>query len=82
MNRKKRIYINKDKFFDNVTPELWNYRIGGYQVLHKYLKDRQHRMLEDPRHFCRVITALHEAMQIQDQIDEIFDSVEKEVIEF
>ena len=37
----QRIYINKDKYFEGVTSEVWNYHIGGYQVLHKYLKDRK-----------------------------------------
>ena len=37
---RKRIYINDDKYFDNVAPEVWNYHIGGYQVLRKHLKDR------------------------------------------
>ena len=28
----KRIYINKEKYFDNISPQFWNYQIGGYQV--------------------------------------------------
>ena len=33
-----RIYINTEKYFNGITPELWNYQIGGYQVLGKFLK--------------------------------------------
>lgn len=78
--QEKRIYINKDKYFDNVQPEIWDYQIGGYQVLHKYLKDRKGRVMEDSRHYCRIITALSKTIEIQKQIDEIYPQVEKEMI--
>jgi len=80
--QEKRIYINNDKFFDNVTPELWEYFIGGYQVLQKYLKDRKGRTMDDPRHLCRVITALAKTIEIQQQIDEIYPKLENNLIEF
>ena len=28
-----------------MPPEVWNFHIGGYQVLEKYLKDRKGRTL-------------------------------------
>jgi len=46
----QRIYINNEKYFEGVAPEVWNYYIGGYQVLPKYLKDRKGRILEDAPH--------------------------------
>jgi len=36
-----RIYINDDKYFEGVEPEVWHYHIGGYQVLYKYLKRQE-----------------------------------------
>jgi len=75
--QEKRIYINADKYFTNVKPEVWNYHIGGYQVLAKYLKDRKDRQMEDPRHYCRVITALEKTIDIQKNIDRLFPDVEK-----
>lgn len=80
--QEQRIYINKDKYFDNVLPKIWDYQIGGYQVLQKYLKDRKKRVMEDSRHYCRIITALSKTIEIQQQIDEIYPDVEKELIEF
>ena len=56
--RKKRIYINKTSILTTYRLEVWNYHIGGYQVLQKYLRDRKGRFMDDPRHFCRIITAL------------------------
>lgn len=79
--QEKRIYINKDKYFDNVETVIWNYQIGGYQVLQKYLKDRKGRIMDDSRLYCRIITALSNTIEIQKQIDEIYPDLEKELIE-
>ncbi len=78
----QRIYINKDRYFEKVTPEVWNYHLGGYQVLHKYLKDRKGREMKDSPHYCKIITALSTTIDIQKQIDEIYPKIEKELIDF
>ncbi len=39
------LFINKTQFFDNVTEEIYEFHIGGYQVLDKYLKDRKNKKL-------------------------------------
>jgi hypothetical protein len=61
---------------------VWNYHIGGYQVLYKYLKDRKTRMLDDAPRYCRIVTALSKTIEIQKQIDELYPEVEKELIDF
>jgi len=78
----QRIYINKDKYFEGVAPEVWNYHIGGYQVLHKYLKDRKGRDMDDTPRYCRIATALSKTIEIQKKIDEIYPEVEKELVQF
>jgi predicted helicase len=40
-----RLYINKTQYFNNVPQEIYEFYIGGYQVLDKYLKDRKGREL-------------------------------------
>ena len=74
---RKRIYINDDKYFDNVAPEVWNYHIGGYQVLRKYLKDRKGRVMDDAPRYCRIITAIQKTIELQNKIDEIYAELEK-----
>lgn len=37
---KDRLFINKDQYFDLVPREVFNFLIGGHQVLFKYIKDR------------------------------------------
>lgn len=76
------IRINKDKYFEGIAPEVWNFHIGGYQVLHKYLKDRKGKILADHIHYCKVVTALARTIELQRQVDEVYvsiDSIEAEV---
>ena len=76
-----RIFINSDKYFDNILPELWNYHIGGYQVLYKYLKDRRGQQMNDPRPYSRIVTAIDKTISLQKQIDKIYGRVEKKLID-
>lgn len=77
--KEDRVFINDSQYFDNVTPEVWDYYIGGYQVLEKWLKDRKGRSLsaEDIKHYCRMVTALAKTIEIQKQIDGLYPKVEE-----
>lgn len=74
----QRVYINDSQYFENVKPEVWNYYIGGYQVLDKWLKDRKNRALsaEEVKIYCRIITALSETIKIQKKIDLFYLEIE------
>jgi len=76
-----RIYINDSQYFDDVAPDIWNYYIGGYQVLDKWLKDRINRTLsdEDIRHYCKVATVLKLTKEIQTRIDKVYLRIEEEI---
>ena len=78
----QRIYINKDKYFEGIPPEVWNYHIGGYQILQKYLKDRKGRNMDDAPRYCRIATALSKTIEIQEQIDGLYTESEKELVQF
>lgn len=69
------VQINPDKHFEGITQELWNYHIGGYQVLHKYLKDRKGKSLADPIHYCRMVTVLALTIDLQARIDQIIGTI-------
>lgn len=72
-----RVSINSTQYFDGVTPDLWTYQIGGYQVLAKWLKDRKGRFLTsaDTIHYSRVIAALARTIAVQSEIDSGIKSV-------
>lgn len=80
--KEKRAYINKTQYFEGIESEVWEYQIGGYQVLDKWLKDRKKRILstEDIKHYCRVVTALDKTIEIQREIDKLYPHVEKDVV--
>ncbi len=70
-----RVWINKTQYFEYVPPEVWEFHVGGYQVCHKWLKDRKGRTLsfDDTKHYQRVVAALAETIQLMDQIDETIE---------
>ncbi len=72
-----RVYINKEKqYFDNVPEVAWDFQVGGYQILNKWLKDRKGRVLstEDIGHYRKVVAALYETRQIMQEIDEVIEA--------
>ena len=42
------VYLNKRAFWRNVPAATWNYKLGGYQVLKKWLSYREHTILNRP----------------------------------
>jgi Type ISP C-terminal specificity domain/N-6 DNA Methylase len=54
------IYFNKTQHFAPVLENVWNFHIGGYQVLDKYLKSRKGRRLslDEITHFSAVADSL------------------------
>ena len=78
----KRIHINKTQYFASVTPDLWDYRIGGYQILHKWLKDRRDRSLslDDIKTYCSIVTAIQRTIDLQQQVHTLYTGVEANVV--
>lgn len=71
--RNGRIYINATQYFDNVPIETWNFYIGGYQPLQKWLKDRRRSTLSEDQvtHYAQIIYALYLTQQIMQEIDNL-----------
>jgi predicted helicase len=68
-----RIHVNKAEYFQGVPKEVWDFHIGGYQVCHKWLKDRKGRTLSDDdiAHYQKIIVALNETIRIMGEIDQV-----------
>ena len=51
------VYLNNNALWSNVPAAVWNYKLGGYQVLKKWLSYRESRVLgrnllpEEVQHF-------------------------------
>ena len=81
-SKTERVYINTSRYFEGVSPAVWEYRIGGYQVCDKWLKDRKGRtlQLDDIKHYCRVVTAIAKTIETQREIDGIYEDVENKMV--
>ena len=70
-----RIYINKTRYFEGIAPEVWEFKIGGYQVLDKWLKDRKKAQrtlsFDEVLHYQKVVVALKETRELMLEIDGI-----------
>ncbi len=70
-----RVYINENRYFESVPPEIWNFHIGGYQVLDKWLKERKKHEItlscDDIQHFIKVVNVLDFTIKTMKKIDEL-----------
>ena len=74
-----RVYISKDnsksdkrgQYFEGISPDVWESRIGGYQPMEKWLKDRKGKALsfDDLNHYRCMGLALAETRRLMKEID-------------
>ncbi|GAA6987556.1 hypothetical protein ID0090_04970 [Helicobacter pylori] len=60
----QRLYINHSAYFRGVSEEIYDYRIGGYCVLDKYLKDHKNEPC-DFDHVTNIIKVIARTIGIQ-----------------
>ncbi|WP_441731847.1 type ISP restriction/modification enzyme [Helicobacter pylori] len=60
----KRLYINHSAYFSGVSQEIYDYRIGGYCVLDKYLKSHKNEPC-DFDHVTCIIKVIARTIEIQ-----------------
>ncbi|MDR0569371.1 MAG: DNA methyltransferase, partial [Spirochaetaceae bacterium] len=63
----EKVYINKEQYFENIPPDVYEYYIGGYQPAQKWLKDRRGFPLafDGIQHYRRIVTALKTTLELQ-----------------
>jgi hypothetical protein len=73
--QQQRVYINKTRYFEGIPPEIWGFKIGGYQVLDKWLKDRKKAKrslsFDDILHYQKIVIVLTATLNIMKEIDQI-----------
>ena len=69
----ERVWIDKSQYFDGISKDVWEYRIGAYQVMAKYLKDRKKEKrklsLEEIEHYMKVAKAIERAIEVQGRVE-------------
>ena len=81
-----RVYLDTSlgeagSYFDGVPEEVYNFHIGGYQVLNKWLYDRRSKKgqpgrtltEEDIAHYQKIVVSLQETMRLMAEIDEVIE---------
>ena len=68
--KENKLFINKSLYFDKVSKEVWLYKIGGYQVLDKYLKSHKGEDI-DYSYFQKIIQILDKSIILEKEISDI-----------
>jgi hypothetical protein len=65
------VWINKSQGFANLPQAIWDFHIGGYQVIDKYLKSRKGRVLnlDEQTHVGNIAEALNFTIAQMAKID-------------
>jgi hypothetical protein len=72
--KEQAVTINKTQFFKPVPQAVWDFHIGGYQVLDKYLKSRKGRVLslDEINHVSAIADSLAFTIDQMARIDEAY----------
>ena len=65
------IYLNSEAFWRNVPSAVWNYKLGGYQVIKKWLSYREQDILgralrpEEVQHFTNTVRRIFSSLLLK-----------------
>jgi predicted helicase len=73
--KKKRIYVNEGQYFSNITKEIWDYKIGSFQVLKKWIESKINHQLsiDEIDTFQKIVNIIVHSLDIQSRIDKIYE---------
>ncbi len=69
-HNEQRLYINNSAYFSGVSQEIYDYRIGGYCVLDKYLKSHKNESC-DFDHVTNIIKVIARTIEIQKTLESL-----------
>lgn len=68
----KNVYINNEQYFGGIEEDIWNFYIGAYQPVQKYLKDRKGKVLsmENIINYEKMIVSISETIKTIKELEE------------
>jgi hypothetical protein len=75
------IYLNNETYWSNVPEAVWQYTIGGYQVLKKWLSYREEEVLgrpitkEEAREFTQMVRRIAALLLLEPELDKNYLAV-------
>jgi len=72
------IKINDKQSFNQIDTSIWEFKIGGYQVLNQWLRRRVNKKLHSTeiKHFCQITGILKYTIQFMNEINNLYDQIE------
>ena len=66
------VRINNTQGFSGIPEAVWTFRVGGYQVAEKWLKDRQGQKLtfDDIQNYQKVMGGIDETIELMSSVDQ------------
>lgn len=80
------IYLNENVYWENIPVQVWEYTIGGYQVIKKWLSYREKKILgrdirvEEAREVTGMARRIAALIALQAQLDENYRRVKGETV--
>lgn len=76
VKKEGKLYINSNQYFNDVPEQIYNFYVGGYQVLDKFLKDRKGKELstDEVETLEKVIKAIAFTIDQMKKIDKLTKS--------
>jgi hypothetical protein len=79
------VYLNDVAYWHNVPAEVWDYKLGGYQVLKKWLSYREKRVLgrdlkpEEARTFTAIARRIAAILNLHPELDANYSRITQNV---
>ena len=71
------VFLDRGKTagFVGISEDAWSFAVGGYQVLHKWLKDRKRRIVteKDAAQYQAIASSITTTIELSQRIDSIID---------
>lgn len=67
------VQINKEQHFGRVPQDVWEFKIGGYRILDRWLRDRRGMTLShaDVTRFEQIVVAISETLRVMDEVAKV-----------
>jgi Type ISP C-terminal specificity domain len=82
------VYLNAQACWRHVPPDVWNYTLGGYQVLKKWLSYREQTLLgrtltlEEVKTFTAIARRIAALLSLRDRLDANYQAVSSNTVAF
>lgn len=66
-----KVYINDTQYFENISPNIWEFYIGGYRIAKRYLNERVKRTLNSTeiQHYIQVIEIAKKTLEYMEKLE-------------